>query len=110
MLAVAVVPETEEATTPTDCPALRLAAVKVGTKGRLASETNCGALAKTAELLELWLLWSFGRHKRAAGGFCLFLKLIIRGVVKQMSRKSCGSGGVGRPRKDNYRDSARCAE
>ncbi len=38
-----------EAMTPTDWPAVRLAAVKVGVKGRPVSETNCGVMAKTVE-------------------------------------------------------------
>jgi hypothetical protein len=28
---------------------------------------------KIFKTLELWLLWSFGRHKPEAGGFCLYL-------------------------------------
>ena len=46
-----MVPETEEARTPTVWPGLRFAAVKVGVNGSPASETNCGVMAKTVELL-----------------------------------------------------------
>jgi hypothetical protein len=32
---------------------------------------------------ELWTFWSFGRHKPEAGGFCLDLSLIVRGVSSE---------------------------
>jgi hypothetical protein len=37
-------------------------------------------ICKIFKTLELWDLWSFGRHKPEAGGFCLDLLLIIHGV------------------------------
>src|ERR1019366_5569818 len=35
---------------------------------------------KIFKTLELWSVWSFGRHKPVAGGFCLDSSLIIRGL------------------------------
>jgi hypothetical protein len=35
---------------------------------------------KIFKTLGLWSLWGLGRHKPAAGGFCLYLTSIIRGV------------------------------
>ena len=37
-------------------------------------------ICKIFKTLKLRFLWSFGRHKPEAGGFCLYLGLIIRGV------------------------------
>ena len=48
---MAVVPETEEATTPTFWPGVRFDAVKVGVKGSPASERNCGVMAKVVEVV-----------------------------------------------------------
>ena len=44
MLATAVVPVIEDATTPTVWPAVRLAEVNVGLNGSPLSETNCGVI------------------------------------------------------------------
>ena len=35
---------------------------------------------KIFKTLVLWLLWSFGRHKPQAGGFCLLLSLEVIGL------------------------------
>ena len=39
-------------------------------------------ICKIFKTQELWILWSFGRHKPEAGGFCLYLSLIIHGVSR----------------------------
>jgi hypothetical protein len=39
-------------------------------------------VCKIFKTMELWSLWSFGRHKPEAVGFCLYLSLIIRGVSR----------------------------
>src|ERR1039457_1409779 len=46
-------------------------------------------ICKIFKTLELWLLWSFVRHKPGARGFCLYLAAIIPRSVKQ----SCGKEG-----------------
>ena len=51
MAATAVAPETEDATTPTVCPAVTLVGLKDGVNGRPESETNCGVIAQTVEVL-----------------------------------------------------------
>jgi hypothetical protein len=45
-------------------------------------------------MLALWLLWSFGRHKPDAGGFCLYLNTIVRRGVKGWRRRDGGGGLV----------------
>src|ERR1035437_6718001 len=41
-------------------------------------------ICKIFKTLELWFLWSLGRHKPEAGGFCLYLGLIIHGVSRSL--------------------------
>ena len=56
-------------------------------------------ICKIFKTLELCFLWSFGRHKPVAGGFCLDLSLIIRGVsrgeVKFLGNPSHAGEGCG---------------
>src|ERR1035437_4011596 len=42
-------------------------------------------ICKIFKTLELWFLWSLGRHKPEAGGFCLYL--IIRPGVRSEERR-----------------------
>jgi hypothetical protein len=39
-------------------------------------------ISKIFKTLELWFLWSFGRHKPEAGGFCLDLAQLYARVSR----------------------------